>query len=124
MEFNGCIKDWFFYEKLDQDERYLFESGDVYIARETEKALQLEVVHEIGNFKFWCPKSCLMTEEDFAIERKREAEREAKMADGLAYNEALIEFAKANGVAGIRRRMKTSTIIEKIKAAGLEVPAR
>lgn len=124
MEFNGRIKEWFIDKNLNDNQRYLYNTGDLYIARETEKALQIEVSHKVGNFKFWVPKSCLMNEEDFQREREYEEKREAKMADGLAYNEMLVEFAKANGVEGVRRRMKTKTLIEKIVAAGLEVPSR
>lgn len=51
-------------------------------------------------------------------------EKANKMNGGLAYNQMLKEFAKANGIKGIRQRMATATLIAKIEQAGLEVPAR
>lgn len=87
------------------------------VERETEKAVLLKWATEYGVIKSWIPKSCILTG----------AETEApvvRRSSGLEYNENLVKFAKANGVKGVRVGMKTMTLIEKIKAAGLEVPAR
>lgn len=58
---------------------------------------------------------------------KEEAEEQARqeaMDRGLEYNAELLKFAKANGVKGVRARMKTSTLLKKIAKAGLDAPAK
>lgn len=47
-----------------------------------------------------------------------------RMEAGLNYNEKLVAFAKENGIKGIRRGMKTQTLMRKITEAGLKIPAR
>lgn len=112
------VKEWFLNKALNNNERFAFRVGDgAFIARETEKAVLVKNMTDWGMVSFWCPKSCLLTKED--IEREEKA-----FENGLKYNESLVEYAKNNGVKGVRIGMRTNTLIEKIKNAGLEVPAR
>lgn len=115
------IKAWFINKNFTQNERMVIETAqacdEITIERETEKALFLRAESDWGTLKFWCPKSCLMSEEEIAAESQ-------KKNAGLNYNESLVKFAKENGVKGVRTGMKTATLIQKITEAGLEVPAR
>ena len=43
---------------------------------------------------------------------------------GIEYNKKLVEFCKDNGIKGARTGLRTTTLIEKIKKAGYEIPAR
>lgn len=67
--------------------------------------------------------------EEFEAEGTEKEHAEAKArreaaSQGLDYNLALVDFAKANGVKGIRKGLKTKTLESKIRAAGLEIPSR
>lgn len=111
------VKDWFLSKTLTEQERYAYKIGSAYITRETEKAVLVKCDTKYGALSFWCPKSCL----------KEENEKEnlvKSFEDGLKYNERLLAFAKLNNVKGVRKGLRTQTIIEKIQASGLEVPAR
>lgn len=115
------VKDWFLAKTLNQQEMMAVKNGaDFEIVRETEKAYYIAAVTDFGAIRFWCPKSCTLTAEEIKAEREATAQ---KMQSGLAYNEALVEFCKANGIK-VGARNRTATLIEKIQNAGLEVPAR
>lgn len=118
------IKDWF--ENKIESEHGGFVVEVLGVERETEKAYLLSI--EIGyssdiskTINVWVPKSCTMTEEEY---EKEQEEMEKKIEDGLAYNEKLLAFAKENLVKGVRKGMRTVTLISKIREAGLEVPVR
>ena len=58
-------------------------------------------------------------------EAQAEDEREEKAIEsGIEYNKKLVEFCKDNGIKGARTGLRTTTLIEKIKKAGYEIPAR
>lgn len=123
-EFYG-VKDWFLTKNLSEGERYAYSVGDgAYIARETDKAVLIKNDTDFGTVSFWCPKSCLLTEEDFNKQKEVAEKWEKAMNDGLDYNEKLVIYAKENGVKGVRVGLRTATLIDKIQKAGLEVPAR
>lgn len=112
------VKSWFLSRTLSQNERYAYSTGDgAYIAKETEKAVLVKNMTDFGQISFWCPKSCLLTKED-VIKNAR------KMENGLNYNRTLIQFAKESGIKGIRKGMKTKTLLKKISEAGFEAPTR
>lgn len=117
------IKSWFVLKNFTPEERYAESVSDKEIVRETEKAVLIKFVSDFGTFTKWIPKSCLMTEEDYRIEREKEEKRIARFEEGKIKYEKLVEFAKENKVKGIRIGLRKQTIINKIKDAGLEVPA-
>ena len=124
IKFYG-LKDWILKKNLTNEQRYACSVGDgFYISRETEKAVLIKNNTDFGTVSFWCPKSCLKTEEDIKKEIEAEQRWENAMESGLEYNKTLVEYAKANGVKGVRTGLRTKTLIEKIQKAGLEVPAR
>ena len=117
------IKSWFLIKNFTPDERYVVEVSDREILRETEKAVNIKFASKYGNLFSWIPKSVFMTEEDYRIEREKEEKRIARFEKGKKRYEKLVEFAKANNVKGVRVGWRKETIINKIKNAGLELPA-
>lgn len=121
------IKNWFLIKNFADHERYIIELADagneIEVIGETEKAVRFKAESDFGTLKFWCPKSCL-TENETEQERRQREERTARFQSGLNYNETLVRFAKENGIKGVRNGMKTTTLIQRIRTAGLEVPAR
>ncbi len=119
-----AIKEWFV-EKL-QNEKGGFLVEILGVMKETEKALLLLV--EWGytsslekRMEIWVPKSAMTTEKE--IEEEKEA-RWAEADANLKYNEMLLEYAKSCQIKGVRKFMKTATLIKKIKEAGLAVPTK
>ncbi len=121
------IKKWFLEKNFNQNQRYIINlsiiSRELTVLSETEKALKFRANSDFGYIDFWCPKSCL-AENVTEQEKKWEEERQNRIASGLDYNKKLVEFAKANGIKGIRTGMKTLTLKQKISAAGLAVPQK
>lgn len=119
------IKEWFLNKNFDGNERYVINlamiGGELYEVRQTEKAIQFRAESDFGNFTFWCPKSCIESEEE--VEKRRQKQT-ARFESGLSYNATLVAFAKKNGIKGVRSGLKTATLIKKIVEAGFEVPAR
>ena len=117
------VKQWFINKNFTQDERYVASVSDLGINKETEKAVLINFVSDFGSFAKWIPKSCLMTAEDFRIEKEKQDYRYERFVEGeKKYNE-LVKFAKENKVKGVRVGFRKETIINKIKDAGLEIPA-
>lgn len=117
----GEVKEWFLLKTLSNEELTAYRTGIPFVAKETEKAVLIKNDTKYGVISFWCPKSCTMTLEE------KEAERnsiEYRMERGFLYNEKLLDYAKKNGVKGVRSKMRTVTLIRKIEEAGLAVPAR
>jgi hypothetical protein len=110
------IKEWFLVKNYSQNERYAISVAHATIEKESEKAIFVKFESEFGNIKSWIPKSCIMTDEEI------KAEIEVKKEIINKY-ESLIQWSKDNGVKGVRKMMKKSTLLKKIKDAGLEVPA-
>ena len=111
------IKEWFLYKEFDQNERLVMQYDEMTIERETEKAYLLKWNSDFGYFTKWVPKSCIYSDEEIAEVCK-------KIDKALDYNRLLVDYAKENGVKGAIVGLKTRTLIEKIKKAGLEIPAR
>lgn len=117
------IKDWFLREAIqDSYKRGFFEQanefGEVEIVKETEKAIFVQAAINdcgIGTIKFWCPKSCIYTQEEVKVLIEKANER---FLEGKKRYEKLLVFAKENGIA-VRAKMKKETILNKIKQAGL-----
>lgn len=122
---NYEIKKWFLEKNFSQNERYIINlaviSGELNVLNETEKAIQFKADSDFGYIKFWCPKSCL-TENMTEQEKRWEEKRKNNIVSGIDYNHKLIEFAKANGIKGVRVGMKTLTLKQKISAAGFVIP--
>jgi hypothetical protein len=120
------IKDWFA-GKIELPYGFALWNRELEVEKETEKAYYGAVEIETVDGEYskvwhvWVPKKCTMTCAD-AEEEQEKFER--AMRDGLKYNEKLVEFAKANGIKGIRTGLRTVTLIAKIEAAGFTVPAR
>jgi hypothetical protein len=83
---------------------------------ETEKAYKYSVETDTTTFYFFAPKSAVMTQEQVVAKIENIEKREKMYAD-------IIKFAKANGVKGVRVGLRKSTIMDKIRFAGLEIPA-
>lgn len=115
------IKDWFLEKAItDGYVRDLFkvenEFGDVLVEKETEKAVFIKAdIIDIGVVKFWCPKSCIYTEQEVQ-ELRNEAEK--RFCEGKKRYEKMLAFAKENGIA-VRAKTRKETILNKIKQAGL-----
>lgn len=128
------IKEWFFNKNWCSIIRnYMLNERAVYVIGETEKAYKVEggFTTQDGErentFDFWVPKSCTMTEEEYAAEQKAFAERQEEIEkhfkEGCEAYEALLKFTKENNVKGVRKGMKKETILNKIHDAGLEYNA-
>lgn len=115
------IKNWFLQKNFSQNERIIIEtaimSNELETLRETEKAIQFKALSDYGTLTFWCPKSCIL--KDGEIDKTL-----INQSNGFEYNKKLLAYAKENGVKGVRNGMKTTTLIKKIKEAGLEVLER
>lgn len=102
---------------------------ELLVVRETEKAylLQGEALNGYA-FNFWCPKSAILTDEQAQEESNKQLEKAKKQQavknDHLLYNQYLVEFAKENGIKGVRAKMKTATLEAKIEEAGLKAMTR
>ena len=69
------IKKWFLEKNFLQNERYVIETGNLEVVKETEKAFQFKCESDYGSFTFWCPKSCTETgsgEKRFASSKELE----------------------------------------------------
>ena len=111
------IKEWFLEKEFTQNERYIISLEEMSIERETEKAYLLKWNSDFGYFTRWVPKSCIYSNEELIkVYHKKE--------QAFNYYEMLVNYAKENGVKGVRIGLKAKTLIEKIKKAGLEVPVR
>lgn len=115
------IKDWF-RVNFTQNERYIIDNAillnEVEFVKRTEKAVQLKFNNDkYGYLIKWIPLSALYTVDE--INKAQQA-----VSNGLNYNLKLIEFAKAHNIKGIRKGMRTQTILLKIQQAGLEAPSR
>lgn len=117
------IKDWF----LSKKESELFRGCQIIysgyeVVRETEKACLVNIPYNTidgefeGSKNVWVPKSCVMSAEEY---KSAAVEKETKKATGLERNIKILEFAKENGIKGVRKGMKTATLLQKINAAGL-----
>ena len=120
------IKSWFLEKKFNEGERMVIRCADLDIIEETEKAVQIYADSDYGCLKFWCPKSCIITDEEYAAiveEETRRYDEQLKKAEiGLAKLEKLVLWAKENGVKGVRKGMRKVTVLAKIEAAGLVAP--
>ena len=124
------MKEWFYRKNYSEYGEYV--SHVCYIVKETEKAYRVHMYNMSNGAEIWIPKSCTLGTVDEMISEAREAEKrqlewEAKRqarfeAACKAYAE-LIEYARANGVRGVREGLRRETIENKIKAAGLPLPA-
>ena len=114
MTKNIYIKKWFMAKNNINELRVITPE---MIVRETEKAILVNFDLD-GKREMWIPKSCTMTADEYIAENDEDEDR---MAAGLERNQMLLEQAKAAGVKGVRKGMRTATIIEKMKAAGIEV---
>ena len=119
------IKEWFLEKNFTQNERYvieLAEMNDELIAiKESEKAVYFKATSDFGTLTFWCPKSCIYTKEEAMKEMQKKA---SALEKGLSYNETLLALAKENGIKGVRKGMKTTTLIKKLTSAGIDIPKK
>lgn len=110
------VKDWFIDKNFNSQEAYAISVSDLFIEKETEKAVLLGAYSDYGKLKFWCPKACLMSEEEIK-------EEEDRAHNGFRYNELLNDYCRhSSNLKGIRKHMKTSTMLKKIEEAGLKAP--
>lgn len=120
------LKDWFRKTLTLEELNVLCNFPDFIYQRETEKAILFNIVGRYGSFTRWIPKSAIVTEQEKAIRKlKEEANWQAyqeRQARGLEKYDKLLEFAKGTGVPGIKKRMKTRTIIDLLTEAGIKIP--
>ncbi len=110
------LKTWFVEKNFSESEMFIAETTSFNIVKETEKAVQLLWDSKYGKMFKWAPKSCMITEQEAIAIQEKEVSAFKKY-------EKLIAWAKENNVKGVRNRMKKTTIIVKIQAAGLVAPA-
>ena len=100
--------------KVDNRNVTIFKNEGL-VERETEKAYLLSFEaftmdgEEDVTVTAWCPKSATMSPE----------EADAAADAHLSRYEALVKFAKENGIKGARKGMKAATLLTKIRQAGL-----
>lgn len=100
---------------------------DGQIIGETEKAWKmvfdtesLDGEHDVS-FTSWVPKSVAETKKEYEKRVDKEIrESEKRYEKGKKRYAKMIEFAKSNGVKGVRIGLRKETILEKIKKAGLK----
>lgn len=114
------VKKWFRDKNFSEQESFIIGVADLEILKETEKAYYFEAVSDYGSCRFWCPKSCTQTEEEYEAEQN---EQYARILQGEKYHNLLVKFAKDNGIKGIRKTFRTETLKRKIEEAGIEVPS-
>jgi len=96
---------------------------DATIEAETEKAYKVKATSDYGAKFFWVAKSLLDSDSDYGKKQVEIAEAKCQaFASGADKYAKLIAFAKQNGVAGVREKMKKQNVINKILQAGLQIP--
>lgn len=119
------IKEWFLEKNFTSNERYVIElaelNNELFVIKESEKAVYFKATSDFGTLTFWCPKACIYTEEEVIekIQKKTSA-----LEKGLSYNETLLTLAKENGIKGVRKGMKTTTLIKKLTSSGIDIPEK
>ena len=127
IDYNERIRDipeWYLSKKLDSNQLYATRvADDAWVAKETEKAFLVNWSTEYGKVSAWVPKS-LVSDENIKKAKDREINFIKKAESGLSYNKKLVELGKANGVKGVRNRLKTSTLEKLLRDASIELPKR
>lgn len=119
------VKDWFV-KKIEIPYGFHLINDIECIEKETEKAYYVRMTIETNDgehertLRTWVPKSCTQTAEEYEAEAK---ENEDRFEAGKERYARLVEWAKAQGVKGVRIGMRKVTILGKIEALGLTVPA-
>lgn len=118
------VKDWFV-GKIEVRAGWHLVNYIYQIEKETEKAyyVAMEVIRNDGEcesmIRTWVPKSCTQTVEEYEAER---AQAVARFEAGKEKYSKLVEWAKTQGVKGVRVGLKKDTILAKIAEAGLVAP--
>jgi hypothetical protein len=99
---------------------------DSQIIRVTEKAMLVMLEYDCHgiaekHFETWIPKFVILTEDEYKAEAATEKDRYQSGCESYA---ELVAWAKANGVKGVRNKMRRETIMAKIKEAGLTYPPK
>ena len=114
------VKDWFLAKTLNSDQQFIVNvADDIWAMRETEKAVLLMADSDYGKVQFWCPKSCIISDEEYKAQQDAEIARVKAGGERLT---KLIEWAKEQGIKGVRKGMRKVTVLAKIEAAGLVAP--
>lgn len=115
------VANWFSFDLPN----YAMQPKKVRIIEESAsgKAWKVEIETETKDgerdlfYTKFIPKAAVKTESQVKAEIKKEKQR---FESGAKRYNAMIEFAKKNGVKGVRVGLKKETILEKIKKAGLK----
>jgi len=117
------IQKWFMANiKSDFHNNFNFFTREATVVHETEKAYKVLIECSRidgewdGDKLIWVPKKCTMTAEEYEAEK---AAAEKRFEDGCKAYDQLLSFAKANGVKGVRSGMRKSTILQKMREAGV-----
>lgn len=116
------FKEWYVSQLKGQYGYGYFE--DIRKIGETEKAIKLMAKYGYDtdterNIFFWVPKSAIISNEEATKILAEKIEKQQARFDRYA---KILEFAKNNGVKGVRNKMKLNSILIKIEDAGLELP--
>lgn len=106
-----ALKTWFINKNFSHHEAYALKVSDFQIIKETAKAYRLKAVSDYGNLYIWAPKSVCLNSEQYEAEMIK---AEKAFEKGLEYNRSLLAQAKALGIKGVRKGMRTKTLERKI----------
>lgn len=116
------FKEWYVSQLKGQYGYGYFE--DLRIIGETEKAVKFMARYGYEpdlekTIFFWVPKSAIISNEEATKILADKIEKQQARFDRYA---KILEFAKSNGVKGVRNKMRLNSILIKIEDAGLELP--
>ena len=121
------IKKWFLLNLKSEFHYNLnFFTNQADVIHETEKAYKVLIECSSidgewdGTKSVWVPKSCTMTKDEYLAEIEASKKR---FEDGCKVYQELIAYAQKMGVKGVREGLRKETILRKIEAAGVAIPA-
>ena len=124
------IPEWVLSKNFNSNELFAWhdETSDATIERETEKAVLVSKSTEYGRLSTWVPKSVMKSPEQQKADEERYKQnhiaRRQSYEIGRQYNNYLYRTAKERGVKGVRERMRSETLANKINQAGVSVLTR
>lgn len=120
----NTLPEWFMESNYIEAQRYALTNGTAYIIKETEKAVYVHVECGVVSFATWIPKSIINGTYKHREETVPAEKPTTRRLDGLEYHDVLVQYAKDNGIKGVRINLKSSKLREMITKAGFVLPSR